>query len=56
LGLAIFMVLVFFAFMLVNFVINAVLVSGMKGKKLDLTNPVCYLALTTQNDCFKDAQ
>lgn len=47
--------LVMIAFMIINFVINAILVSGMKGFKLDLTNPTCYLSPTTQNQCFVPA-
>jgi hypothetical protein len=47
--------LVMIAFMIINFVINAILVSGKPGFKLDLTNPTCYLSPTTQNQCFVPA-
>lgn len=48
--------LVMIAFMIINFVINAILVSGKPGFKLDLTNPTCYLSPTTQNECFVPAK
>ncbi len=50
------MVLVFMAFMFVNFVINGILVSGMRGYKLDIRNPLCYLSPTVRNECFVQVQ
>lgn len=46
------LVLTFMAFMLINTVVNYILVGGKPGYQLDLTNPTCYLAPTTQNECF----
>ncbi|MBL8029731.1 MAG: hypothetical protein JNN11_00595 [Candidatus Doudnabacteria bacterium] len=50
------MTLVFMAYMFINFVINGILVAGMKGYQLDLRNPLCYLSPTTQNQCFVQVQ
>lgn len=46
------LVLTFMAFMLINTVVNFILAGGKPGYQLDLTNPTCYLAPTTQNECF----
>lgn len=50
------LVLVMLAYMIINTAVNIILANGKDGFKVDLKNPVCYLAPTTQDQCFVPAK